>query len=155
MHALRCALSLVSLVFGELFFGESPSLHYLFLHFLANLLLLYGHSLALYDIAWSLYGTPKHCIYILWSCVVWHSMTCHGHCRYNTLWHCMVTILNSMTHFGPGCIVAACGIHGMLFNRLKRQRVEDCESATLRRVQHPAITISFITICYHDCGNPR
>ena len=36
VHALRCALLLVSLVFGELFFGESPSLHYLFLHFLAN-----------------------------------------------------------------------------------------------------------------------
>ena len=36
VHALRCALSLVSLVFGELFFGESPSLHDLFLHFLAN-----------------------------------------------------------------------------------------------------------------------
>ncbi len=34
VHALRCALSLVSLVFGELFFGESPSLHDLFLHFL-------------------------------------------------------------------------------------------------------------------------
>ena len=33
VHALRCALSLVSLVFGELFFGESPSLHDLFLHF--------------------------------------------------------------------------------------------------------------------------
>ena len=26
VHALRCALLLVSLVFGELFFGESPSL---------------------------------------------------------------------------------------------------------------------------------
>ena len=36
VHALRCALLLVSLVFGELFFGESPSLHYLFLHFLAK-----------------------------------------------------------------------------------------------------------------------
>ena len=34
VHALRCELLLVSLVFGELFFGESPSLHYLFLHFL-------------------------------------------------------------------------------------------------------------------------
>ena len=33
VHALRCALLLVSLVFVELFFGESPSLHYLFLHF--------------------------------------------------------------------------------------------------------------------------
>ena len=36
VHALRCALLLVSLVFVELFFGESPSLHYLFLHFLAK-----------------------------------------------------------------------------------------------------------------------
>ena len=36
VHALRCALSLVSLVFGELFFGESPSLHDLFLHFLCT-----------------------------------------------------------------------------------------------------------------------
>ena len=36
VHALRCALLLVSLVFGELFFGESPSLHDLFLHFLAK-----------------------------------------------------------------------------------------------------------------------
>ena len=36
VHALRSALSLVSLVFGELFFGESPSLHDLFLHFLAK-----------------------------------------------------------------------------------------------------------------------
>ena len=36
VHALRCALSLVSLVFGKLFFGESPSLHDLFLHFLAK-----------------------------------------------------------------------------------------------------------------------
>ena len=27
MHAFRCALSLVSLVFGELFFGGSASLH--------------------------------------------------------------------------------------------------------------------------------
>ena len=35
VHALQCAL-LVSLVFGELFLGESPSLHYLFLHFLAK-----------------------------------------------------------------------------------------------------------------------
>ncbi len=33
VHALRCALLLVSLVFGEMFFGKSPSLHYLFLHF--------------------------------------------------------------------------------------------------------------------------
>ena len=32
----RCALSLVSLVFGEVFFGESPSLHDLFSHFLAK-----------------------------------------------------------------------------------------------------------------------
>ena len=38
VHALRCALLLVSLDFGELFFGESPSLHYLFLHFLAKCL---------------------------------------------------------------------------------------------------------------------
>ena len=36
VHALRYALLLVSLVFGELFFGESPSLHDLFLHFLAK-----------------------------------------------------------------------------------------------------------------------
>ena len=42
VHALRCALLLVSLVFGELFFDESPSLHYLFLHFLAKLYL-YQH----------------------------------------------------------------------------------------------------------------
>ena len=33
MHALWCALSLVSLVFGEVFFGGSASLHNLFLHF--------------------------------------------------------------------------------------------------------------------------
>ena len=36
MHALRCALSLVSLVFGKVFFGGSASLHVLFLHFLAK-----------------------------------------------------------------------------------------------------------------------
>ena len=36
MHALQCALSLVSLVFGEVFFGGSASLHILFLHFLAK-----------------------------------------------------------------------------------------------------------------------
>ena len=36
MHALRCALSLVSLVFGEVFFGGSTSLHVFFLHFLAK-----------------------------------------------------------------------------------------------------------------------
>ncbi len=33
---VRCALSLVSLVFGEVFFGGSVSLHDLFLHFLAK-----------------------------------------------------------------------------------------------------------------------
>ena len=33
VYALRCALLLVSLVFGELFFGESPSLHDLFCTF--------------------------------------------------------------------------------------------------------------------------
>ena len=36
VYALRCALLLVSLIFGELFFGESPSLHDMFLHFLAK-----------------------------------------------------------------------------------------------------------------------
>ena len=36
MHALWCALLLVSLVFGEVFFGGSASLHNLFLHFLAK-----------------------------------------------------------------------------------------------------------------------
>ena len=36
MHALRCALPLVSLVFGEVFFDGSASLHDLFLHFLAK-----------------------------------------------------------------------------------------------------------------------
>ena len=41
VHALQCALLLVSLVFGELFFGESPSLHYLFLHFLAKCFFVY------------------------------------------------------------------------------------------------------------------
>ena len=41
VHALRCALSLVSLVFGKLFFGESPSLHDLFLHFLAKYIYIY------------------------------------------------------------------------------------------------------------------
>ena len=41
MHALRCALSLVSLVFGEVFFGGSASLHDLFLHFLAKCFFLY------------------------------------------------------------------------------------------------------------------
>ena len=38
VYALRCALLLVSLVFGELFFGESSSPHDLFLHFLAKCL---------------------------------------------------------------------------------------------------------------------
>ena len=33
VHALRCALLLVSLVFGELFFAESPSLHDFFCTF--------------------------------------------------------------------------------------------------------------------------
>ena len=33
MHCDARALSLVSLVFGEVFFGGSPSLHDLFLHF--------------------------------------------------------------------------------------------------------------------------
>ncbi len=37
MHCDARALSLVSLVFGEVFFGGSPSLHDLFLHFLAKL----------------------------------------------------------------------------------------------------------------------
>ena len=36
MHALRFALPLVSLVFGEVFFDGSASLHDLFLHFLAK-----------------------------------------------------------------------------------------------------------------------
>ena len=36
MHCDVCALSLVLLVFGEVFFGESPSLHDLFLPFLAK-----------------------------------------------------------------------------------------------------------------------
>ena len=36
MHCDARALSLVSLVFGEVFFGGSPSLHDLFLHFLAK-----------------------------------------------------------------------------------------------------------------------
>ena len=36
VHAFRCASSLVSLVFEEVFFGGSASLHYLFLHFLAK-----------------------------------------------------------------------------------------------------------------------
>ena len=36
MHALRCALLLVSLVFGEVFFGGSAPLHDFFLHFLAK-----------------------------------------------------------------------------------------------------------------------
>ncbi len=36
MHCDARALSLVSLVFGEFFFGGSPSLHDLFLHFLAK-----------------------------------------------------------------------------------------------------------------------
>ena len=42
VHALRCALLLVSLVFGELFFGESPSLHDLFLHFFICAYMVYG-----------------------------------------------------------------------------------------------------------------
>ena len=36
MHAFQCALSLVSLVFGEVFFAGSASLHDRFLHFLEN-----------------------------------------------------------------------------------------------------------------------
>ena len=36
MHAFRCALSLVSLVFGEVFFAGSASLHDWFLHFLES-----------------------------------------------------------------------------------------------------------------------
>ena len=36
MHVLRYVLSLVSLVFGEVFFGGSATLHDLFLHFLAK-----------------------------------------------------------------------------------------------------------------------
>ena len=36
MHYDARALSLVSLVFGKVFFGGSPSLHDLFLHFLAK-----------------------------------------------------------------------------------------------------------------------
>ena len=43
MHCDVRALSLVSLVFGEVFFGGSPSLHDLFLHFLANSLLPLAH----------------------------------------------------------------------------------------------------------------
>ena len=37
MHAFRCALSLVSLVFEEVFFAGSASLHDWFLHFLESL----------------------------------------------------------------------------------------------------------------------
>ena len=36
MHAFRCALSLVSLVFGEVFFAGSASLHDWFSHFLES-----------------------------------------------------------------------------------------------------------------------
>ena len=36
MHAFRCALSLVSLVFGEVLFAGSASLHDWFLHFLES-----------------------------------------------------------------------------------------------------------------------
>ena len=36
MHAFRCALLLVSLVFGEVFFAGSASLHDWFLHFLVS-----------------------------------------------------------------------------------------------------------------------
>ena len=36
MHAFRCALLLVSLVFGEVFFAGSASLHDWFLHFLES-----------------------------------------------------------------------------------------------------------------------
>ncbi len=36
MHAFRCALSLVSLVFEEVFFAGSASLHDWFLHFLES-----------------------------------------------------------------------------------------------------------------------
>ena len=36
MHAFQCALSLVSLVFGEVFFAGSASLHDRFLHFLES-----------------------------------------------------------------------------------------------------------------------
>ncbi len=36
VHAFRCALSLISLVFGEVFFAGSASLHDWFLHFLES-----------------------------------------------------------------------------------------------------------------------
>ena len=36
MHAFRCALLLVSLIFGEVFFAGSASLHDWFLHFLES-----------------------------------------------------------------------------------------------------------------------
>ncbi len=36
MHAFRCVLSLVPLVFGEVFFAGSASLHDWFLHFLES-----------------------------------------------------------------------------------------------------------------------
>ena len=40
MHYDARALSLVSLVFGKVFFGGSPSLHDLFLHFFTAIVLL-------------------------------------------------------------------------------------------------------------------
>ena len=36
VHAFRCALSLVSLVFGDVFFAGRASLHDWFLHFLES-----------------------------------------------------------------------------------------------------------------------
>ena len=59
MHAFWCALLLVSLVFGEVFFGRSASLHDCFALFVkcffCNLFWVFflGHGMKGYGVVWS------------------------------------------------------------------------------------------------------